>query len=81
MNNSHCGAKPEPLSWEELGAACFWISVKADGSRACLPSRTLLERASNISAHMLSAIELVRVGEKLRNKSTRFSTFVACLRV
>ena len=64
MNNSVCGgAKPERLSWEALGAACFWISVKADGSRACLPSRTLLERACNIPAHKLSALELVRVEE------------------
>lgn len=44
-----------------LAAASFWIAIKADGSRACLPSRALLERACSIRAAVLSAVELVRV--------------------
>ena len=43
-----------------LVAASFWIAIKADGSRACLPSRALLERACAIRASVLSAVELVR---------------------
>lgn len=41
-----------------LAAASFWIAIKADGSRACLPSRALLERACGIRAAVLSAVEL-----------------------
>jgi hypothetical protein len=62
MNNSHTGGEAPPqLSWEALGAACFWVSIKADGSRACLPSRALLERACSIPAVMLSSLETVRL--------------------
>lgn len=47
-------------SIESLAAASFWIAIKADGSRACLPSRALLERACSVRAAVLSAVELVR---------------------
>lgn len=57
MNN---GILPVRLSLEQLAAACFWIAIKADGSRACLPSRALLERACEVRAALLSSTELVR---------------------
>ncbi len=56
MNN---GIAPVRLSIDQLAAACLWIAIKADGSRACLPSRALLEQACQVRAALLSSIELV----------------------
>ena len=58
MNN---GVMPRTrCTIDGLVASSFWIAIKADGSRACLPSRALLERACAIRASVLSAVELVR---------------------
>lgn len=53
------GGAPPQLPWEALGVACFWVAMKANGDRACLPSRTLLEKASGVAAASFTGLETV----------------------
>lgn len=60
MNDSESGgAAPPQLPWEALGVACFWVAMKADGDRSCLPSRTLLEKVCGIAAASFTDLETV----------------------
>ena len=56
-------------SYKELAGACLWLAAKADGSRACLPSRGLMAMGLNVDPIMLANTELVRV-HRPRNLST-----------
>ncbi len=47
-------------SYKELAGACLWLAAKADGSRACLPSRGLMAMGLNVDPVMLAETELVR---------------------
>ncbi len=46
-------------SYKELAGACLWLAAKADGSRACLPSRGLMAMGLNVDPVMLADTELV----------------------
>lgn len=39
-------------------AACLWLATKTTGNRSCLPSRTLICRATDISPALISELEL-----------------------
>ncbi len=39
-------------------AACLWLATKTTGNRSCLPSRTLICRATEIDPGVISTIEL-----------------------
>ena len=47
-------------TYKELAGACLWLAAKADGSRACLPSRGLMAMGLNVDPVMLADTELVR---------------------
>ena len=39
-------------------AACLWLATKTTGNRSCLPSRTLICRATEIDPSLISELEL-----------------------
>ncbi|KAK9832386.1 hypothetical protein WJX74_008562 [Apatococcus lobatus] len=39
-------------------AACLWLATKTTGNRSCLPSRTLVCRATNVDPALISELEL-----------------------
>jgi hypothetical protein len=39
-------------------AACLWLCTKADGNRSCVPSRTLITKATDVTPHNITESEL-----------------------
>ena len=47
-------------SLEYIAGSCLWLAAKADGSRANLPSRSLMAAGVGVDGLVLAETELVR---------------------